>query len=124
MLYLFPVYERKFPEGDRADFHCESCSFGIQVIWADYGVKLEQKYPFAIKKDNPNCQSTSATSVMQTKCNGNTTCSFSVRDDDFLSSGSDCASDSILLVRYTCKTIPGICTSLFIRTSFLHPSRS
>ena len=109
VLYLLQAYERKFSEGDMADFQCESCSFGIQVIWADYGVQLQQRYPFTISKADPNCRTTNATSVMQTKCDGKAGCSFKVSDADFLSSGSNCQSDLVLLVRYKCrKNVPGI----------------
>ena len=111
VLYMFLVYERKFSERSKADFQCKSCSSSIMVIWADYGVQLDQKYPFAIQKSDSECQTTNATSVMQNKCNRKTRCLFTVRDADFLSPESNCGSNSILLVRYTCKRIPGICSS-------------
>ena len=53
---LFPVYQRKFSEGEYSNFQCESCSIGIGVIWADYGVQLKQRFPFAIEKNDPNCR--------------------------------------------------------------------
>ena len=109
VLYLFSVYEKKFSKGNEAKIQCESCSTGIEVIWADYGVKLEQKYPFQIVNNDPNCRSTNPTSVVQNKCNNGKSCSFTVRDADFLSLGSNCGSNAILLVRYKCKkNIPGI----------------
>ena len=109
MFYLFLVYERKFSVGDDAEFQCESCSIGIEVIWADYGVMLEQKYPFQIANNDPSCQSTNPTSVVENKCNNRKSCSFRVRDADFFSSRSNCGSNAILLVRYKCKmNIPGI----------------
>ena len=119
----FLVYERKFSKGDNATFQCESCSsLLIVVIWADYGVQLQQRYPFAISKFDPNCRTTNATSVMQNNCNGKTSCSFRVRDTEFLSLMSNCGSNRILLVRYTCKRIPGIFTNLFNYSSvFLSP---
>ena len=108
MLYLFLVYERKFSKGKEAKFQCESCS-RVEVIWADYGVELQQKYPFQIAKNDQSCRSTNSTSVVQNKCNNKKICSFIVRDADFLFSVSNCGSDVILLVRYKCKTnIPGI----------------
>ena len=107
MLYLFLVYERKFSKGKEAKFQCESCS-RVEVIWADYGVKLEQKYPFQIANNDRDCRSTNPTSVVQNKCNNRESCSFIVRDADFLSSGSYCGSNAILLVRYKYKkNIPG-----------------
>ena len=109
MLYLFLVYERKFSKGTHAEFQCESCSSGIEVIWADYGVMLEQKYPFQIANNDPSCRSTNPTSVVQNKCNNRKSCSFSVSDAAFFSSRSNCGSNAILLVRYKCKmNIPGI----------------
>ena len=107
---LFPVYQRKFSEGEYSNFQCESCSLGIEVIWADYGVQLKQRFPFAIAKNDPNCRTTRTISVMQNKCNGKTSCYFRVRDTDFLPSKSNCGSNRLLIVRYTCKKIPGICT--------------
>ena len=80
------------------------------VHYGDYGVKLEQKYPFQIANNDPDCRSTNPTSVVQNKCsNRGTSCSFRVEDADFLSSGSNCGINVILFVRYKCKkNIPGI----------------
>ncbi len=106
---LFLVYERKFSEGEYATFQCKSCST-IQIIWANYGVQVSQRYPFAISTNDKGCMSINATSVMKNKCNGKATCSFLVQGRDFLPSKSICGRSTILLVRFKCKSkIPGIC---------------
>ncbi len=106
---LFLVYERKFSEGEQASFQCKSCST-IDVIWANYGVQVPQQYPFAISTSDKDCVSSTATSVMQNKCDGEELCSFTVQDRDFLP--SVCGKSTILLVRFKCNNkIPGIFAS-------------
>ncbi len=108
---LFLVYERKFSEGDKATFQCESCPT-IEVIWANYGVQATKKYPLAISTSDKGCVSRSATSVVQNKCNGKTWCSFAVQRSEFLQ--STCTKNTILLVRFKCNgKIPGIFASSF-----------
>jgi hypothetical protein len=102
------VYERKIYDTHRANFQCESCSTNtIEIIWANYGVQVQDQYPLAISTSETDCVTTEATSVMQKKCNGKTGCSFIVNEGDFLT--PNCRRTTILLVRYTCNTkIPGI----------------
>lgn len=101
------VYERKIYETHLADFQCESCST-IEIIWANYGVQVQDQYPFAISTSETDCVTTEATSVMQKKCNGKTGCSFKVNEGDFLTPNCQ-GRTTILLVRYTCSNkIPGI----------------
>ena len=105
------VYERKFSELDVAHIQCKSCST-IELIWANYGVKVPRQYPFAISARDKNCVSTDAMSVVQNQCNGTTNCFFDVDDDVFLPWSSSCLINTILLVRYRCKSkIPGIFAS-------------
>jgi hypothetical protein len=106
------VYERKFSKGDTALIRCKSCST-IEVIWANYGVKVPRQYPFAISASDKNCVTTNATRVIQSKCDGTANCFFTVNDGVFLPSDSSCLKNTILLVRYRCKSkIPGIFASL------------
>ena len=91
-------------EETNAAFRCEWCST-IEIIWANYGVQVLRKYPLAISTRNKDCVATNATSVMENKCNGKTQCSFPVQSREFLK--KTCGQNTILLVRYTCKPIPG-----------------
>jgi hypothetical protein len=121
---FFSVYERKFSEGDFANFKCESCST-VEIVWANYGVHDSRQYPFAISASNKKCIGNDATSVVQNKCNGKITCSFQVQRRDFLE--SNCEQSMTLLVRYKCRRkIPG--TSLSKIITIIHnaakPTRS
>ena len=108
------MYERKIYKTHRVDFQCESCST-IEIIWANYGVKVRDQYPFAISTSETDCVTTEATSVMQKKCNGKTGCSFIVNEGDFLT--PNCRRTTILLVRYKCNSkIPGTFASAFVRS--------
>jgi hypothetical protein len=107
------VYERKVSEGVNAQIYCKSCST-IELIWANYGVQIPRQYPFAISAGDKNCVSTNAMSVVQNECDGRTNCFFVVNDGVFLPSNSSCLENTILLVRYRCKSkIPGIFASSF-----------
>jgi hypothetical protein len=99
------VYERSFHEGASVNLKCESCKT-IEIIWANYGVQVPRQYPFAISTSSKDCVATNAVSVVKNKCNGKTQCSFPVRGRDFLE--STCEQNTILLVRFRCKSIPGI----------------
>ena len=104
MFHVSLVYERKFSDGDLVNFSCQSCST-IDVVWASYGVQISGQIPLAISSNNQNCV-TNATSIMQSQCNGKDQCLFVVVRAAFLQ--SNCGQNTILLVRYTCKTnLPG-----------------
>ena len=107
------VYERKVYEGVNVQIRCRSCS-KIEVIWANYGVQVSRQYPFAISAGDKNCVSVNARSVVQNECGGRTNCFINVNDGIFLPSNSSCLENTILLVRYRCKSkIPGIFASSF-----------
>ncbi|XP_028402371.1 uncharacterized protein LOC114525314 [Dendronephthya gigantea] len=94
------VYERMFRENENASFHCESCST-IEIIRANYGVKIVERYPLAISSSDASCVATTTTRVVKGKCDGRERCSFVVKQNDFLQ--TPCQKSTILLVRYTCK---------------------
>ena len=105
MFHVSIVYERKFIDGDHVNFRCLSCST-IDVVWASYGVEgPRRQIPLAISSNNQNCV-TNATGIMQRNCNGKDQCFFLVQTHGKLP--SNCGQNTILLVRYTCKTnLPG-----------------
>ncbi|XP_028402410.1 uncharacterized protein LOC114525351 [Dendronephthya gigantea] len=94
------VYERMFRENERASFHCASCST-IEIIQANYGVKIVERYPLAISSSDASCVTIAATKVVKDKCDRRERCSFVVNQNDFLQ--TPCLKSTILLVRYTCK---------------------
>jgi hypothetical protein len=69
-------------------------------------VQVPGEYPFAISTSSKDCVATNATEVIENKCNGKKQCSFIVKRRDFLE--STCEQSTILLVRFKCKSIPGI----------------
>ncbi|XP_028411818.1 uncharacterized protein LOC114534554 [Dendronephthya gigantea] len=94
------VNQRMFSEGKNADLRCEPCST-IKIIWANFGVMHTNSYPYVISSSIKNCVTTTATSVVQGKCDGKTQCFFAVKDADFLQ--TNCRRRTFLLVRYTCR---------------------